>query len=318
MKFPGKTNRLVMSVAAAFLLGSSGTQPAQAEDFPSKPIEMVVPYQAGGLLDNIGRTLAPKVEEILGQPIVVVNKPGGGATIGLTSGFTAKPDGYTIVFTTSSPIALQPLHGKTAYQPDDFQGIVKIFDIPSSMNVNAKSDTKTLDEWVAWVKENPGKFTYGTAGGTGSGGHIASQQLADALGLEIKHVPFEGQAQLKAAVSGGQIMGSNTVPDVHRGGDMYPVIFVTDARPSDPMYKDIPTTTDKGIDAVVTFFSGIVGHKDIPADRAQAIHDAFKTAMEDKAFKDLMAKYKMDASYADGAAFNKIIAGAVESNRKAC
>lgn len=312
MKF---TRRFLGAITTA-AVAMTAANAVLAEGFPEKPIELIVPYAPGGLSDTVGRSLAKAAEKTLGQPIAVINKPGGGGTIGITAGLTSKPDGYTIVFTTSSPISLQPLHGKTPYQPDDFQGIAKVYDIPSSMNVHLDSDVDNFDDWVAWVKEHPGEFTYGTAGGTGSGGHIASVQLAESLGLDIKHVPYEGQATLAGAVAGKQIMGSNTTPDVHVGGVMNPMIFVTKAKPADPLYDSVPTTIDKEIDAVVSFFSGVIGHKDIPADRVKILQDAFKTALDDEAVKKTFENYKFAIDYADSAEFTDIISNTAASNQK--
>ncbi len=313
MKLSIKLRRLAAALTAAAALA---TGPALAADFPSKPIELIVPYGAGGLTDAFARAIAQAAEANLpnGQSIVVVNKPGGGATIGATAAFTAKPDGHTVLFTTSSPIALQPIYGKTPYKPGDFQAIIRTYDIPSSINVHTSSDIKSYEDWLAWVQANPGDFTYGTAGGTGSGGHIAAEQLATALDVELRHIPYEGSAALKAAVMGGQIMGSNQLPDIHRDGEIHPIVFVTEARPAADIYDATPTTRELEIPAVVAFFSGIVGHKDIPAENVAILHDAFKAALDDPAVADLFAKYKLSKRYAGPDEFNAIITGAVAAN----
>lgn len=313
MKLTTKLRRIAAVLVAATALA---TGPAIAADFPTKSIELIVPYGAGGLTDSFARAIAKAAEAQLpgGHSIVVINKPGGGATIGATAAFTAKPDGYTLLFTTSSPIALQPLYGKTAYQPGDFQGIIRTYNIPSAMNVHSSSDIKTFDDWLTWVKANPGKFTYGTSGGTGSGGHIATEQLATALGVKLRHIPYEGSAALKAALMGDQIMGANSLPDIHRGGEIRPIIFVTETRPAADVYDAVPTTKELGIPAVVEFFSGIVGHKDIPAETVSVLHDAFKVALDDPAVLNLFAKYKFSNGYAGPDEFNAIMARAVEAN----
>lgn len=305
------------ATSAALVIGLAGV-PAWASDFPSKPIEMIVPYGAGGLTDAFARGIARAAQAHLpnNQNIIVVNKPGGAATIGMTAAAKAKPDGHTIAFVTSSPVALQPLDGATPYKPEDFQPIIRTYDIPASINVRADSEIKDFDQWLAWVKEHPGEFTYGTSGGTGSGLHVATEQLAAALGVELRHIPFEGSAQLTTSLMGGQLMGTSQLPDLHNGGEVRPIIFETPSKPEDPVYDAIPTTQDKGIDAQVVLFSGIVGSADIPADRIQVLHDAFKAAMDDPAVQHLYSQYQLTPAYAGPEEFGKIIATAVENNTK--
>jgi len=302
------------TIAATFAALSLTAGAAAAQDFPTKPIELVVPYGAGGLTDAFARGVAQAAEEELGQKVVVVNRPGGGATIGLTSAFAAKPDGYTVVFTTSSPLVIQPLYGKTAYKTDDFQPILRLYDIPVAINVQRDSDLQSYDDWLAWVKENPGEFTYGTSGGTGSGGHIATEQLSKVLDVDIRHIPFEGSAALAAAVMGGQIKGSNQLPNIHRDGEIRPLFFMSPTRPTDAVYDSVPTVRELGIDAEVVFFSGIIGHKDIPADRIAILSEAFRAAMDAPNVQELFERYQIMADPAGPEAFAEIIAAAARHN----
>lgn len=310
------TIRLKTTLAALAL--AIGAAPLAAQDFPEKPIEMIVPYGAGGLTDAFARAIARAAEEHLPnqQRIVVVNKPGGGATIGLTAAVNADADGHTVVFLTASPLVIQPLYGKTQYATEDFQAISRFYDIPASINVRADSEIADYDQWIEWVKTHPGDFTYGTSGGTGSGGHIATEELADELGIELRHIPFEGSAQLTTSLMGGQIMGTNQLPDVHRGGEIRPIVFVTPTKPADPVYDAIPTTRELGLDAEVIFFSGVVGHKDIPADRVAILDSAFEAAMGSADVQDLFVKYQLTPAYAGPEAFGAIIDNAVARNRK--
>lgn len=304
--------KLTGAIAAVVLTTST----AMAQDFPAKPIEMIVPYGAGGLTDAFARALARAAEAHLpvAQTIVVLNKPGGGGTIGMTAAFTAKPDGHTIAFITASPLVIQPLYGTSAYKPEDFQPIIRTYDIPAAMNVQKDSEFKDFAQWLDWVKAHPGEFTYGTSGGTGSGGHIATEQLADALGVELRHVPFEGSAPLTAALMGKQIMGSNQLPDTHNGGEIRPLIFSTPNKPADASYDAIPSTRSEGLDAEVVFFSGIVGNAQIPADRIAILHDAFKLAMEDPTVQALYEQYQLTPEYAGPKEFGEIITKAVAAN----
>lgn len=305
---------ITKTLAASFAALSLTVGAAVADDFPTKPIELVVPYGAGGLTDAFARGVAQAAEEELGQKIVVVNRPGGGATIGLTSVFASEPDGYTLAFTTSSPLVIQPLYGNTAYNTDDFQPVLRLYDIPVAINVQKDSELQGYDDWLEWVKANPGDFTYGTSGGTGSGGHIATEQLSKVLDVDIRHIPFEGSAALAAAVMGGQITGSNQLPNIHRDGEIRPLFFMSPSRPTDAVYDSVPTVAELGIDAEVVFFSGIIGHKDIPADRIEALSAAFRAAMDAPNVLELFERYQIKADPAGPEAFAEIIAAAAEAN----
>ncbi|MCK0150869.1 tripartite tricarboxylate transporter substrate binding protein [Marivita sp. S6314] len=302
------------TLAATFAALSLTVGAAVAQDFPTKPIELVVPYGAGGLTDAFARGVAQAAEEELGQKIVVVNRPGGGATIGLTSVFAAEPDGYTVAFTTSSPLVIQPLYGKTAYKTTDFQPILRLYDIPVAINVQRDSELQGYEDWLEWVKANPGEFTYGTSGGTGSGGHIATEQLGKVLDVDIRHIPFEGSAALAAAVMGGQIKGSNQLPNIHRDGEIRPLFFMSPSRPTDAVYDSVPTVAELGIDAEVVFFSGIIAHKDVPADRISILNDAFRAAMDAPNVQELFERDQIMPDPAGPEAFAEIIAAASKSN----
>lgn len=139
-----------------------------------------------------------------GRPALLLASGAAACVIAVS---TAEPDGHTITFLTSPLLVIQP--------------IIRTYDIPAALNVRKCSEWKNFDQRLAWVKAHSGEFIYGTSGGTGSGGHIATEQLADALGVELRHVPFEGSAPLMAALMGGQIIGSNQVPDIHNDGELF-------------------------------------------------------------------------------------------------
>ena len=228
---------------------------------------------------------------------------------------TAEPDGYTLAFTTSSPIAIQPHYGKTPFTAESFVPVAKAFEIASSLNVHKDSDIKTYDEFVAWLKANPGEFTYSATGGTGSGTHIVSEQFASAVGAEMRFIPFEGTAQLNAALSGKQIMGSMQLPNLHRGGDARPIVFLTNAKPSHEVYDNIPTATDLGIDATTDFFAGIFAPAGTPADRVQVLSDALAATLKEQEMVDLSNKFLVPLAYADPAAFKAILDTVSNANK---
>lgn len=303
-------------LCATALVALAGTT-ANADGFPERPIEIIVPYAAGGATDVFARAIARAMSEALPNTpnVVVINVPGGAATIGLTQVANAQPDGYTIVYTTSSPIALQPLYGRTTYTVEDFAPVAHASVIPAAFNVHMDSDIRTVEDLVAWANANPGQFTYASTGGNGSGTHIVSEQFAAALGIQMRHIPFEGTAPLTAALMGGQVMGTMQMPDMHTGGEVRPVVFLTPMRPSDPVYDEIPTSLELGIPAVANFFTGFLAPAGTPSERLDILSAAIAEALEDPTVRELHENANYPISYADPEAFGEILAETIASNR---
>lgn len=280
-----------------------------ADDYPNRPIELIVPYQAGGLSDAMARKVAAGMSEALpnSPEVVVINKPGGAATIGLTSLSKADPDGYTIAFTTSSPIAIQPHYGKVAYTADSFVPVAKVTEIPASFNVHKDSDIKSVEDLAAWAKENPGKFTYASTGGLGSGTHLAAEDFAKALGIEIRHVPFEGTAAMTSALAGKQIMGTMQSPDLHRGGNARPLVYLTNLKLANPVYDDTPTATEMGLGVSTSFFTGFIAPAGTAQDRVDMLADAIQAAVESDDFVEWLAKTNFPLDYQGPEAFAELL-----------
>lgn len=303
-----------MAAVAALAL-SAGT--AAADNYPSRTIELIVPYKAGGLTDAMARKVAAEMTKALpGNPeVVVVNKDGGAGTIGLSAAARAEPDGYTFVFTTSSPIAIQPLYGKVPYTAESFAPIAKITEIPAAFNVHKDSDIRSLDDLVAWAKDHPGEFTFATTGGLGSGTHLVAEDFAAALGIEIRHVPFEGTADMTSALAGQQIMGTVQSPDIHRGGNARPLVYLTNLKLNDPAYADTPTTADIGLDVSTSLFTGFFAPAGTPEDRIAMLASAIEAATQSEEFKTWIdtTGFPVDFKGPDG--FADTVETAVEQNR---
>ncbi len=265
-----------LSVATAF-------SPVFAEGYPDRPIELIVPFNAGGTTDVFARAFGRVIGKYLPveQRTVVINKPGGAATIGITAVANADPDGYTLGFLPGGIMEIQPHYGRTTWTIDDFEPIISFLEIPAGVNVLDSSPLKTYEQWVKYVKENPGKFTYTTPGGTGSGTHLSMEQLALDLDAKLRHIPYEGHAQGQSAMLSGQVMGNFALPDLHQGGDIRPLVFLTSVKPDDPMYDDVPLGSEVGIGITASYPMGIVAPKGTPKERLEIIHDAFKAAMAD-------------------------------------
>ncbi len=298
-----KTNVLFAAVIAA---AAAMPSLAAADKFPERPIELVVPFGAGGTTDVFARSFARVLGKYLPneQRVVVINKPGGASTIGMSVLSASKPDGYTLGFTPSGTIEIMPHYGRTNWTIDSFEPILAVLDIPASINVLKSSEFKDYAQWKQYVDENPGKFTFTSSGGTGNSTHLAMEEFMEDTGVQLRHVPFEGAAAGKSAVLGGQVNGSFGSPDLHQGGDIRPLIFLTDVKPVGDVYDDIPFTSDLDIPVTVSFPMGVFAPKGVAEDRITILHDAFKAAMDDPEVVKVFESSGLPAVYKDGKAFD--------------
>ena len=192
------------AVLALGLLAAALPASAHAAGYPTHPVEIVVPYGAGGSTDFVARTVAQRLSERLGQPFVVVNKPGASGTIGLLSVMRAPPDGYTLLLGFTTEMVVMPQISQTArYAMADFTPIAVTGDVPLVMIGAKRLQSNTLQALLAEIRAAPGKFTYG--GGLGSPSHISGAWLNRVAGLNVVHVPYKGGAQAVTDVIGGHI-----------------------------------------------------------------------------------------------------------------
>lgn len=309
---------LSMLILSLILGGCSQTQKASSENnegqansgFPKKPIQLIVPYAAGSSTEMIARVLAKGAEKYIpnGQSIVVVNKPGGAATIGATEVHGAKPDGYTLGMLTVSQLSLQPLFGKTVFTHDSFQPILQATVVPQFLTVKSDAPWKTFDEWLEYVKKNPGKFTYATVG-AGSTVHISMEALNAAANVKTKAVHFESGGETVTAVLGGHTQGASLLPQTAKeyvkSGDFRILANLGSYKPE--AYQDIPLLKEKGLDAEVDVFTGVVAPKGLPQDVQNVIHDAFKQALDDPSVQEQLKEIDVDPKYAGPEEFQKEI-----------
>ncbi|OEY66111.1 Bug family tripartite tricarboxylate transporter substrate binding protein [Marinobacter sp. X15-166B] len=276
-----------------------------ADNFPQRPIELIVPFGAGGTTDVFARSFARVLGKYLPheQRVVVVNKPGGATTIGMSVLAAAKPDGYTLGLSPSGTIEVMQHYGRTRWTADSFEPILAVLDIPASINVLDSSEFENYAQWKQYVEANPGKFTFTTSGATGGSAHLAMEQFMEKTGLKLRHIPFEGHAASQAAVLGGQVMGSFAMPNLHQGGEIRPLVFLTDAKPLGDDYADTPVGSSLDTPVTASFPMGVFAPKGIPADRVAILHDAFKAAMDDP---DVIRFYEtsgLPRVYQDGETF---------------
>jgi tripartite-type tricarboxylate transporter receptor subunit TctC len=291
-------------VGAASLLGWG----AQAQDYPTKPITLIVPWTAGGSTDITMRAMAEVASKHLGQPIVIDNKAGGGGTVGpATMAATAKPDGYTL---SQIPVTVfrLPLMQKTSWDAQkDFSYIIHLTGYTFGIIAKGDGPFKTFGDMIAFAKANPGKVSYGTPG-AGTSLHIGMETIAARQGVKFTHVPFKGNAETNAAVLGGHTMvaadSSGWKPLVQAGQLRLLAVWTADRLKDFP---DVPTLRDLGMPYVFDSPFGIAGPKGMDPKIVAKIHDAFKKALDDPGVQATLTKYDMVVNYKNSADYAKAI-----------
>jgi tripartite-type tricarboxylate transporter receptor subunit TctC len=282
--------------AAAGLLLLSGS--ALAQDFPAKPVTLVVPWPAGGPTDVAVRAVAESAQKHLGQPIIIENKGGGGGTVGIAvMAANAKPDGYTIGQVAVTVFRL-PFMQKTSWTHEDFTYIIHLTGYVFGVYSSASAPFTNWKELVDYAKANPGKVTYGTPG-AGTSLHLGVEQVAEKAGIKLTHVPFKGTAEVIAAVAGGHVMiGAGSIgaarPLVEAGKARYINVWTAEPRKSFP---GVPTLVELGYGLVVESPWGIAGPKGMDPKVVAKLHDAFKKAIEDPVVLEALERYEMKPNY---------------------
>lgn len=289
--------------AAALTAVSLGA--ANAQTFPAKPVKLVIAFPAGGPTDISMRVLADNASKILGQPVIVENKPGAGGTLPAQALQTAQPDGYTLAQIPLGVFRL-PYTTKINWDPvKDISYVLNVTGYAFGIVVPADSPLKTWTHFVAWAKANPGKLSYGSTG-TMTSPHLTTELIAQKLGIELLHVPYKGSADLMQATLGGQLMAAadstGFAPQVEAGK-----LRVLNTWGAERLAKfpDAPTLKELGLDIVQNSPFGIGAPKGTPAPVVKRLHDAFKQAMEQESYKTALARYDMVPMYMSTAAYQK-------------
>jgi tripartite-type tricarboxylate transporter receptor subunit TctC len=294
--------RKVILLAAAIVAFATA---AHAQQFPTRPVTLIVPWPAGGSTDIGMRALAAATEKHLGQPIVIENRPGAGGTIGPANmAANAKPDGYTVA---QLPITVfrMPFIQKTSFDPTrDFTYIIHVTGYTFGVVVKADAPWKTFNELIEYARANPGKLNYGTPG-AGTSLHITMEQIAKMKGIKWTHVPFKGVAESMNALLGGHIdVTSDSTGWAGAVNAGQARLLVTWGVGRTKNWPEVPNLKEVGIDLVSNSPFGIGGPKGMDPAVVKILHDAFKKGMEEQSYKDSMAKLDQEAYYLDTAAYH--------------
>jgi len=274
-----------LAVAAHFPGGAWG------QPWPARPIHLIVPYAAGGPVDLSARLLAPKLQDALGQPVVVENKTGAGGNIGADFVAKSAPDGYTLVMGAIATHAINPaLYGKLPYDPvRDFRHVALLVQVPNVLVVNNDLPVKNISGFIAYAKANPGKLDF-ASGSTGSTGHLAGELFKQMTGTYMVHIPYKGSAPAMLDLVSGrvQLMFDNlasALPNI-QAGKVRALAVTTLKRTS--FLKDIPTLDESGLKGFdMTTWWGLMA----PAKTPDAVVDrlASETAKALPELKDRLA-----------------------------
>jgi len=271
---------------------------AHADAFPDKPIVLVIPFPPGGPTDAMARTLAAEMKERLGQPMIVENRAGAGGNIGAEYVARAAPDGQTLLFGTSGPLAINAsLYRKVNYDPvKSFAPVIQVGHLPNILVVHPSVPAKNVKELIAYAKSNPNKLSYASSG-NGASSHLAGVLFNASAGVDLQHIPYKGTGPALNDLLGGQVSMSFTdvltaLPYVKAG--KLRALGVTTTERSQAL-PDVPTVAEQGVPGYdVSVFFGIVAPAGTPPDRIAKLNQAFVEVLDTPKVKQLFASQGLE------------------------
>lgn len=264
-------------------------QAANAADYPSRPVTMVVPQAVGGTNDIVGRLVAQKLGEVLPGSVVVENRPGAGGNIGTAGAAKAPKDGYTLLMTISSAQAINPaLYRNPGFDPvKDFTPLALVGAVPNVLVVNPAFPARTLEEFLQVVRARPGAYQYASAG-NGTLNHLLGEMLNQMAGIELQHVPYKGVAPALNDVLGGQLplmFGSLPSTLAHIKAGRLRALAVSSAQRS-PVLPDVPSIAESVPGYNGTLWIGLFAPAGVPKDVLDRLGDGMRQALADKEMRD--------------------------------
>jgi tripartite-type tricarboxylate transporter receptor subunit TctC len=283
-----KCHLLAAGFVAALAATVAGLAPTAAQDFPVRPLTMIVPFPAGGRTDLVGRIVAQELGKKLGKPVAVVNKPGASSVLGAREVAEAAPDGYTLGFFSTSAVTSQ-YTVPTPISLTNFELAAIVNTDPAAIAVQYSAPWKTLKELVADAKKQPGKLRMGMI--PGASAQIFAAGFENAAGVKMIMVPFKGDSDGAIALAGGHIEVHVAVPVSYKSlvdGKKVRMLAVADTAPS-PLYDNLPTFRDNGVDLVIGAFHGVYVPKGTPRGVIDKIATAVGETMKSEEVKNNMA-----------------------------
>jgi tripartite-type tricarboxylate transporter receptor subunit TctC len=306
---------LNLTSALSLLVAALAAPPAVAQSsWPDHPIQLVVPFPAGGAVDVIARPFAERLGELLHQSVVVVPRDGASGTIGMAAVASAKPDGYTLAFSPSGPLTIQPHVIPTlSYKPENLVPLCQLFAAEYVVAVRADSPYRTVDDFIKAAKAQPGKLTYGF-GGVATSPHLAILQFINAAGIEMLGVPFRGDPAAILALRAGEIDSATLNIGLAKAQGFRALATFAEKRQA--QYPDAPTMTEIGYPVVSTAYGGLVAPRGVPADAMRRIEAACETAGHDERFTKAVRQSSQEPIYRSSAEFARVLAQDSEVKRE--
>jgi tripartite-type tricarboxylate transporter receptor subunit TctC len=280
---------------------------AQEKPYPSRQIDFVIPYDPGGSIDLMGRIFVEAIKAPLNVPVVPVNKPGAGGSIGTMFVLNTKPDGYTIGACSLGSLLISPIvEPKLPYKRSDLTVVCKTINFPIGLFVNAEAPWKTLKEFVDYAKANPGKIRASVGGPTGAPALLLESLKIQAGGLNIINIPSKGGASMATAILGGhvEICSDPVAAEVSllKAGRVRALA----ASNKVPGFPQVPTFAEAGVQGVtVSSWAGVVAPKGLPKPVLDKLVSAFETASKNPALIEQLNREAMNADFLGPEAFLK-------------
>jgi tripartite-type tricarboxylate transporter receptor subunit TctC len=280
----------VLPIALAMSIAALGTARAQAQDYPTRPIQVIVPFAGGSASDVVTRIMLHEMSKSLGQNFVVDNRPGAGGNTGTDAATKTAPDGYTLLMSTSGPLAANKTLFKTlGYDPKKDLAPISLFAVlPNVIVINSKLPPKTLMEFIAYAKAHPKELNYGSVG-VGSSQHLAAAYFEQIVGIQLTHVPYRNIAQYTPDFIAGQVpLGFQFLPNVLgliKSGDARPLAVSSNKRMM--ALPDVPTAAEAGVKNYETFgWLALLAPAGTPKPIVDKIYKALAEAVKDPTVKE--------------------------------
>lgn len=270
---------------------------AEAQDFPNKPVRLIIPYPAGGASDLTARALVSVADEYLGQPMIVVIRSGGGGAVGAEAASKAKPDGYTLFLADPANLIILPQVQKIAYNPTDFVPVGQVASLPALLSVQAGAPWKTAKDFIAEARKEPGKLKHSAV--TFSPEHLMFEAMAAKYGAKLTHIPSTGGGPALASLLGGHVDANGLYPPVafpHIQAGKLRALGVAAAKRW-PLLPEVPTLAEQGFDVDARLWLAVVALKGTPQPVLAKLRDAVKKISDDKSFKTLMERMGQQVDY---------------------
>lgn len=295
--------KLLRIPALVLLLVAGALAPtANAQEFPSRTLQMVMPFPPGGIVDIMGRGFAQALGARLGQQVVVINRPGAGLTIGMAAVGQAPADGYTMIYTPVTPMTIQPHRMKNlSYLREQFIPLCQVYESLFFVAVGPKSPFQDLRSLLAYARANPGKLRYATPG-IGSSPHLAGAELWQKAGVQLIDVPYAGEVQAMPSLISGDIdLGIVTTAGVNTA-KLRPLAVFAEARYA--LFQNVPTVTEAGLPVLPSGYGGLFIRADTPPAVVARLDTACKDAAADPAYRELAIRQFQLSDYVDRTGFS--------------